>query len=534
MILKKPYAFLIKHFRLIHLLLSCGLIYIAIKTTSIVTVFRSFVKNGYYEGTNNIAGTTINFYMYIIILIVLALGITIYILFKEKNKPRKFYVSLIIYYIILFIMITIFFNVFKTMETTTIDTKTLIVYQDLSLIVSLPQFYFLILTLLRGIGFDYKKFNFSKDISEMQVEAKDNEEFELNVNVEGYKIKRTIRRTLRELKYYAIENTFIVICIGVVVIASITTIALLNRRVYSKTYKEEQTFSIGTFKINLLDSILTPYSYNGDTIIKDKYFLTVLYNVENVGYNSQALNLDDFRLIVNNKNVYPSPNNREFFIDIGTPYYGSKFKSQTSNNITMVYELTKDQIYDTYLLKVSDNPEYYKGQIIAKYKQLKLKPTKIMNIKQNSEASLNEQLNFKDSTIKNSTLLVESYNFTNSYIYNYNFCVTEDNCYKSTDIVDASYKTKTEKTLLIFAYNLNLDETTAYYSNITNPRYFFNNFMKVKYNLNGKTLTANVVNKTPNNLKDVIVLEVDSTLEKATNLFLNFTIRNQEYNIILK
>ena len=47
MILKKPYAFLIKNFRLIHLILTIPLIYITYKTTAVSNFFREYVSNNY-------------------------------------------------------------------------------------------------------------------------------------------------------------------------------------------------------------------------------------------------------------------------------------------------------------------------------------------------------------------------------------------------------------------------------------------------------------------------------------------------------
>jgi len=102
------------------------------------------------------------------------------------------------------------------------------------------------------------------------------------------------------------------------------------------------------------------------------------------------------------------------------------------------------------------------------------------------------------------------------------------------NVIDASYKTEKEKTLLVLNYKLNLDEETAYYNNITGYRSFFPDFMKIRYIKNKKTLVAYYYNKTPNSLNNTLVLEVDNEIKNADNIFLTFTIRNQEYNIILK
>ena len=69
MILKKPYAFLIKHFKLIHLLLCIPLVYLLIRTGAIATFLNSYVSANYYTSQTNLAGTYINYFMYLAILL---------------------------------------------------------------------------------------------------------------------------------------------------------------------------------------------------------------------------------------------------------------------------------------------------------------------------------------------------------------------------------------------------------------------------------------------------------------------------------
>ena len=47
MIFKKPYGFLIKNFRIIHIIITLLTIYIAINTRNILSFFRRFISNGY-------------------------------------------------------------------------------------------------------------------------------------------------------------------------------------------------------------------------------------------------------------------------------------------------------------------------------------------------------------------------------------------------------------------------------------------------------------------------------------------------------
>ena len=100
MVFKKPYAFLIKHFRLIHALLILPIIYILYRTSRIVTFFNAYAKDGNYEYANNLAANYVNVWMYLAVVLILVVGVIITYLFIIKKKSIKLYLGILIYYII--------------------------------------------------------------------------------------------------------------------------------------------------------------------------------------------------------------------------------------------------------------------------------------------------------------------------------------------------------------------------------------------------------------------------------------------------
>ncbi len=533
MILKKPYAFLIKHFRLIHLIIALATIFLTYKTSKIVLFFNAYIKNGYRLTESNLASNYVTILMYLAVLLILLVAIVIYLLFKEKDKPRKYYVYLIVYYILLFSLLAFAHNALNSLEITTVSAKTVRMYRDLSLIFSLPQYFFLVFTLIRGIGFDIKKFNFSKDISELQIEAKDNEEFEFVVDLPTYKIKRTIRRSLRELKYFALENTFVLICVLIIIALVIGTTIYTNRNTYSQTYEENQTFTLNNYKVRVLDTIISPLDYNGHVLTKGKSYLIVLLSMENKTNTSKVLNKDDYRLLIDDKIVYPTTNKNEYFIDLGNPYANQKIAKKSTSNYAFIYEITNEEIRSEYTLRIQEYLDYRNNEIIANYKEIKIKPAVIKTLETVKSVNLNEKLDLSASTLSKSDLLVSNYEITKSYKYNYTFCIDSD-CQTSIDTVDATYQTEKAKTLLVLSYTLNLDATTPYKNNIKSNLAFFNDFLKVKYTYDNKEYTSAVVNKTPNNITDKVVLELPAEIKNAANISLIFTIRDKVYSIVLK
>ena len=69
MIIKKPYAFLIKYFKLIHIILFFSMVYLIFKTRSIQIFFTNYASSGTYTYIDNMAYNYINPFMIIVTII---------------------------------------------------------------------------------------------------------------------------------------------------------------------------------------------------------------------------------------------------------------------------------------------------------------------------------------------------------------------------------------------------------------------------------------------------------------------------------
>ena len=204
MILKKPYAFLIKNFKIIHIIIFLLALYVNNYYIKISSFFRNYSSNNFYD--YNIAKDYLPIFSFIaIILLISFISIMLYLMNKKK-KPIKLYIFSIIYYVTLLISMLFIYNVINTLYEATLTQKLSRFYRDIFFILNLPHYYFLVMYLIRWIGFDIKKFNFSKDLQELEINAEDNEEFEFVLGTEGYLVKRKIHRLYREIIYYYKEN----------------------------------------------------------------------------------------------------------------------------------------------------------------------------------------------------------------------------------------------------------------------------------------------------------------------------------------
>ena len=84
MILKKPYALLIKNFRKIHILLTILSVLIVIETNKIAGFFRAYTANNYsVTVTDDLVSTTINPWIYVLILATIGILVAIFVLLNH-------------------------------------------------------------------------------------------------------------------------------------------------------------------------------------------------------------------------------------------------------------------------------------------------------------------------------------------------------------------------------------------------------------------------------------------------------------------
>ena len=529
MILRKPYAFLIKHFKIIHLILSTLLIFLFFKFFNIFDFFNTFINNGYLSYIPNIASNYINSYIYIFDFVALIILSIVYILMKKKNKATKIYLFSLIYYAILFVLTIWTYGILESYETSIIKATYARFYRDFSLLVLIPQIYFIIFFILRGIGFNIKKFNFSKDIADMKIHDIDREEFEVDLSDQTYKVSRSFRKTIRELNYYLKENKYIFIIFIIIGVISLGSYTFLNKEQYEFKASEKETVSTSHFNIKVMESLITNTDYKGDVIDKDYYFLVLnmeLFNKLSINYK---LDISNYRLLINNKYYYSITNYNEFFIDLGAPYRNTKLEKNTAVNKLLIFKIPVKEKTDNYTLRIVNDLNYAKDNIKVKYTDVRLNIKKLITSTDEKSYSLKEEVSLSNSIIDSVKLSINNYILGNEYLYKINSCL-EDYCYDISKIIKADSNQNA-----VMAINYNLDyKNEVYFDNIKNNNKFFVNFGKISYTINGVEKETLINVKNIKGLDNTIVFEVLKEVKNANNIRLELTIRNSNYKIILK
>ncbi len=534
MIIKNPYAFLIKNFRIIHLLLSVALIYIAYKTSLIYNFLNDYVKEGFYTYYANISSQFINYYIFLIILLIIFIGVVLYFLLKWKNKKTFYYTILCLYYLALFVVFIYMFDILQSIQVNSVDQRLIRIARDVSLIATIPQYLFVTYTIFRGIGFDIKKFNFNKDLVDLDINVKDNEEVELILAKDTYKYMRGIRRAIREVKYFALENRFFFIVILSVIILGAGLSVYLNLEVYNKSYMETENFIADGLNMSVYNSYITSINYKGSTINKNKSYIIVRININNNSSEDKKINTDDYRLVTKNKTYYPVLSKENYFLDLGDSYQKETFYSGEDYEYLFIYEIDNEDKTGSFIFRILNNVKLLEGNIDADYRDINLSPKSLDETVDIAEYNIEDEINLDKSNLHNSIFKVNSYLLANSFTEKYQYCVKSSECYEGNIVIKPSIEDE-NKMLIRLNANFTVDKSIFMAKYLSSGNDFISYFGAINYTLNNESKNTNIklINSTyvKNN---IIFIEVPKEIKTADNIKLYITIRNIRYIVILK
>lgn len=533
MIIRKPYAFVIKHFRLIHLLLLVPMVYLLTRTAEIRDFFSAYVASNYSlsattDVLSSLASNYINFFMYLAVILIIVIFIIISALFQRKEKPNKFYNISLIYYIILFILITACFAVFRSIENDTINTSIMRLIRDLTKIIHYSQYVFIIFTAARGLGFNIKQFDFKSDLDELEISSEDSEEIEFLIGIDTYKTLRAIRRFIRELKYYYKENKFIFIVIFIVIIGIIGTSLYMNKEVYQRVYSENESIALGYLNFVIKDSYISNLTQGGDVLKDGKHYLILQLEITNRYRESYDFCNTCLELLVDGEYYFPDLSVGNYFKDFGNPYTGTYIQGNSSSDYILVYEIDSSLINKDFYITVFSYFDSSVGGVGAVNNQISLDPTIVnSNIVTNS-VGINNNISLANTMLGDTSFFITDYEITNRYRY----CTNEE-CTTTSSINANSIDSSGRTTLLVMGYNLTLDSEAPYMDMTRTYRSFFEDFVKVEYTINNSTYTYSPTVVNPSSYSEKVALSVPSDVNQADSLVVILTVRNVSYRIKL-
>ena len=532
MVLRKPYAFLIKNFKLIHIILTVLMTMFFFRLKNINDFLVGYIDEGLYGRVSDVVGKYIGVWGYLLpILIIGVLSLIAYLL-KMKEKPIKYYIITTIAYIVEIILIVVANIILSTIQQGTATFTTVQIFSDLLRVLQYTPIPFLVVALVRGVGFNIKQFNFKKDLIELNINEEDSEEFELEVEVDTEDIKAKFNRKLRFIKYVYLENkkVFITIAIAIVVGIVFGIVSFINS--LEKIYKEGHTFEAYGSTITVEKSYKTDKDTRGFLVKKNKFYIIVDLKVKNNYDQLLEIPYSNIYLRVNDEKKYsPIDNYVNEFSDFGFRFISTnKLKNLEERQVTLVYEIdseyNKNDFRLEYLIsKVSKNSESASYQ----YVKVDLKPKEFGEVELIDTKKIGQELEFKKSLIDGTKIKIEEVEFKDKYSFNYTQVIGSEKkeLFKTIVPKDTSKYRKT-----IMRLNANITENKN-----LNPLVYsslFEKFATVEYELNGKTyIQKPAIVDLSMEENEYTYLEVVKDVSKATKVTLVFTIRDKEYKYIL-
>ncbi len=507
MILKKPYAFLIKHFRIIHVILTFFIGFVVKKHSIVVAFLRDNAQHGITSYSVNPA-KLITLPTYLLIVGIIIFSISMFILMNQKKKPTAFYIQTFIYYFIFIIWLVVVNNLLRTLNDVSLSNQAARVYKDIALIVSLPQYYFLIFSLIRGIGFDIKKFNFSKDLEELEIKSEDNEEFEFVLGISGSKYKRILRKKIREMKYYIVENKVIITIVSLCITVPLIIYFILNVSFFNKNYKQGQTLKINNIEYTLNKAYITDKDLNGNIVNKNKKYIILDVSIKNNSAIDKEIKDIDFFITTNKESFYHNPSLRKSFLDLGKSYNNEIIKPNSVYDFIFIFALDKNFNTKKTTLNIFKEKALKKDNYI--YSKYKFNLDNLSNSILEIEKKKNEEILLGGKLFGKTNIVIKDIKIVQNYEYKYSECINKK-CSEYTGIINPSIPSI--QNLLVIEYSSTLNK-----ENYLNEEDIFTNYLKVTYKIKDKQMINKIEPKFKNSIKNKVFVEIPKTINNSNEL----------------
>lgn len=533
MIVRKPYAFLIKNFRIIHAILFFLLLFICVKTYDIHDFFSAYARTGGFSRVENLTAQYIDYLTFGTIFVSGIVTILIGSILKMKNKGINSYIAIFFDEITAFIFFIFMFLQFRELELRNMTVEVVKNMKDISLIALGIQIIFVFIVLSRALGFNLKQFDFKRDLEELDIDESDNEEVELIIGNNNYKYARTARKTLRLVKYFILENKMFVIGCSSLAALVISLVMFTKINVYDVTYAEKQQLTANSLMFKVNSSYITKINMKSQIITKGKSYVLVNVNLKNNLSKEYILTRESFRLIVDEEMLFPTFTQGKNFIDLGTPYSTLTIKSGETKDFIVIFELDDESVKNDYMFRIKNARNMNITQIESQYKDVIIRPKKLDNDKNVETHNLSADINFEGTVLNNTSIYISKYDLQKKFKEEYIYCVKDD-CKEGVYVVTPKISENGNVLLLKLNTTINVDENINMKNYIKNPSDLLEYYGILRYTTFGnvKAMTIKTIDVKYNKDK-VAYIEVPEEIVNASKIELIFNVRGLKYTVNL-
>lgn len=533
MILKKPYAFLVRHFKLIHIIILLCSIYLTAMTWNVVNFFGIYIRQGQsIAGFTDLPGTYITPLMNILpIVIIVTCAIIIYLLYY-KGKPLMLYIYIALIYFLIFLFYRYLDTFLYGLAFEKPNIRFVNILRDLFRILSVIQIPVVIFSFVRSIGFDFKKFDFKRDLLDLGIEEEDNEEYEFELKLDKEDIKARFKKRLRLFKYFYKENKFIFVGVGAIlgVIILFSVISFIKSR--DIIYKQSKVVKLDDYSVQVMESYKTAKNNKGQEF-NNKYFYTIVKlryeNNSNGDVQPNTIYLD-----YGEGMVKPIDTMNQKLNEFGVNYYNQKITPNETREFTFIFEVPIDYYDSTLILRHVKGAQVKDRRLEIDYVKVKLSPIEFDdNPKKILTSNLGEEISLKDSIYGNSTVTIEEATINSIFYYNITQC-SKNGCQSKLNSITPSNTETVNLSLMRIKYKLDLDYDTLG-KNYKIPE-FISKFGSIRFVINGKEYNnrLELTDVTPYVTNEYVFIQIRDRVREAEKIYLDLTIRDKVYTVILK
>ena len=529
MIIKKPYAFIIRHFKAINLVISACLAFIAFVAGNLQETFVSlkvqkvYSYNAEYMISNNI---------FIFVVVGLILTGLVYYLLKEKKKPTRAYLGVLAYLIASTILIMYLKSVCNTLTDYSATDTQLSLARDACIMMKVVGAILFVILFIRGIGFNLGQFNFSKDIREMKIVEEDSAEFEVMIGKNNYKYARGFRRFIRECKYYFLENL-----VYFTMIACIAGVAcIVYAGYYYKTYldraKQEAIMTVDGINYSVNGAYITAEDFNGNIVKEGKKFIIINLTVQNVTSEDIAINTNKISLQAGNLEFYPTLAYNGKFYDLGVPYANEqKLISGVDTNVTLTFEVPETTTTRNWTLRIQEAIDNSGLKVLVLYRKFKIKTVDIDSNDKEIRSSIGEEILTNTISHNMFKLKVNEYKIIDNFDIKYALCNMSLNCSTKSKLV-SSTKTGTD-TMLVLNFEGKMYDDAYFTKTFKTFNEVFKNYATIIYTDGAKTYEepAELVTNEP--INGYVFFKVKRRVKTARDIKIRFDFRNQKSYLMI-
>ena len=533
MILRKPYAFLVKHFKLIHvIILLCG-VYLTAKTWNVVSFFGTYIKQGQkITGVNNLPETYITPLMNLLpIVVILTCAIIIYLLYY-KGKPLMLYVYIALIYFLIFLSYRYLDTFLYGLAFDKPNIRFVNILRDVYRVLTVIQIPVIVLSFVRAIGFDFKKFDFKRDLLELGIEAEDNEEYEFELKLDKEDIQAKFKKRLRLFKYFYKENKFLFVGLGVIAGAVVVVLVVNAFKAREIIYKQNKVVDLDYYEVQVLDSYKTTTDNMGKKFNNAYFYLILKMRYHNTSNEDMYpfLTYIDY----GDGMVRSTRNMSQRLSEFGVNYYRQTLKPDETRDFTFIYEVPIEYYDSELILRHLKDIVIEDGQLVYLYTKVRLSPKEFDEKATTvSTSNVGDTISLSDSIYGNSTFTIEDVSMNSIFYYNITKC-SKNGCQSRLNTLTPSNTERFNLALMRIKYKLDLDYDTLG-KNYKTPD-FISDFGSIRFVLNGKEYNnrLELTDVTPYVTNDYVFVQIRDYVREAEKVYLDLKIRDKVYTIILK